>query len=275
MGKSDEFIVVNGIFTETSNRYTHSVFVVDILAYLRTVVFCHIADELLRCTRKLCFLRDAFETFQFFDQLLFGWFLFKIDKYGSGMSVKNRYTYTLACDLRKICFYDLSIFNSAENTKRFLLALFFFSTNEWNDIFYHFRPVFKCLSCSGNCLICSSNYFIWLKFFPCSKDRCIALDGAVGLYGNKASCGSQTLLLETVAGSLLFLALPRRIFGGKRLLREAAPDIAQRRASLYLLDAIHALRHVIEHHHEREHTALASELPLELQARVWAQVPLA
>ena len=52
------------------------------------------------------------------------------------MSVKNRYTYTLACDLRRICFYDLSIFNSAENTKRFLLALFFFSTNEWNDIFY-------------------------------------------------------------------------------------------------------------------------------------------
>jgi len=41
---------------------------------------------------------------------------------------------------------------------------------------------------------------------------------------------AQTLLLETVAGSLLFLALPRRIFGGKRLLREAAPNTAQRTA---------------------------------------------
>lgn len=51
--------------------------------------------------------------------------------------------------------------------------------------------------------------------------------------------------------------------------------LAQRRASLYLLDAIHALRHVIEHHHEREHTALANELPQALQQRVWAQVPLA
>jgi hypothetical protein len=50
--------------------------------------------------------------------------------------------------------------------------------------------------------------------------------------------------------------------------------LAQRRASLYLLDAIHALRHVIEHHHERENTALAHELPLELQQQVWAQVPL-
>ncbi len=50
--------------------------------------------------------------------------------------------------------------------------------------------------------------------------------------------------------------------------------LAQRRASLYLLDAIHALRHVIEHHHEREHTALAHELPLDLQAQVWFAVPL-
>ena len=50
--------------------------------------------------------------------------------------------------------------------------------------------------------------------------------------------------------------------------------LAQRRASLYLLDAIHALRHVIEHHHERENTALAHELPLELQQQVWSQVPL-
>ena len=127
-----------GIFSESSDRNSHSVLIIYIQFHLRTVVFCHIADELLRCTRKLCFLREAFETFQFFDQLLFGWFLFKIDKYGSGMSVKNRYTYTLACDLRRICFYDLSIFNSAENTKRFLLALFFFSTNEWNDIFLPF-----------------------------------------------------------------------------------------------------------------------------------------
>ena len=40
------------------------------------------------------------------------------------------------------------------------------------------------------------------------------------------------------------------------------PD--ERRAAarvLMLLDAAHALRHVLEHHHEREHMALAQELP--------------
>ncbi len=58
---------------------------------------------------------------------------------------------------------------------------------------------------------------------------------------------AQTLLLETVAGSLLFLALPRRIFGGKRLLREAAPDTAQRTAlKTHLNRAAEALRELYD-----------------------------
>ncbi|WP_404300903.1 hemerythrin domain-containing protein [Alicycliphilus denitrificans] len=47
-------------------------------------------------------------------------------------------------------------------------------------------------------------------------------------------------------------------------------ELARRRAVLLLLDAAHALRHVLEHHNEREHQALAHELPLELQKTAWA-----
>lgn len=47
---------------------------------------------------------------------------------------------------------------------------------------------------------------------------------------------------------------------------------ARRRAVLMLLDAAHALRHVLEHHHEREQQALARELPLALQAAAWEGV---
>ena len=47
---------------------------------------------------------------------------------------------------------------------------------------------------------------------------------------------------------------------------------AGREASLWLLDAAHALRHVLEHHHEREHTALAHELPLHVQQAAWQGV---
>ena len=49
-------------------------------------------------------------------------------------------------------------------------------------------------------------------------------------------------------------------------------ESGRRHAVLMLLDAAHALRHVLEHHHEREHTALAHELPLEVQEAAWRGV---
>lgn len=49
-------------------------------------------------------------------------------------------------------------------------------------------------------------------------------------------------------------------------------ESARRRAVLMLLDAAHALRHVLEHHHEREHSALAHELPPEVQEAAWQGV---
>ena len=50
-------------------------------------------------------------------------------------------------------------------------------------------------------------------------------------------------------------------------------ELARRRAVLRLLDAAHALRHVLEHHHAREEQALAQELPLALQQAAWADEP--
>ena len=44
---------------------------------------------------------------------------------------------------------------------------------------------------------------------------------------------------------------------------------ARREAVLALLDAAHALRHLIEHHHQREEMALAHELPAALQQAAW------
>ena len=77
VGKSYEFVIVNFVLTETSDRYAHSIFVIDILAYLRTVVFFEVLDEVLRCARKFQFLWKSLEVSQGFDQLLFGRFLAK------------------------------------------------------------------------------------------------------------------------------------------------------------------------------------------------------
>ena len=51
--------------------------------------------------------------------------------------------------------------------------------------------------------------------------------------------------------------------------RPPQDEAGRRAAVLALLDAANALRHVLEHHHEREHKALALELPLALQEAVW------
>lgn len=45
---------------------------------------------------------------------------------------------------------------------------------------------------------------------------------------------------------------------------------ARREMALAMLDGAHALRQVLEHHHQREETALAHELPAALQEAAWA-----
>lgn len=45
---------------------------------------------------------------------------------------------------------------------------------------------------------------------------------------------------------------------------------ARYEAALTLLDEAHSLRHVLEHHHQREEMALAHELPAALQEAAWA-----
>ena len=111
------------------------------------------------------------------------------------MTVQYRNPHTLACDLRKLCFNDLSVLHFSENTKRLLLALLFLSANERDDVSNHFRPVFKCFSGAGDCLVCRNNKLLRSEFLPCCKARSIALDRAVRFYGNKSARCAETFLL--------------------------------------------------------------------------------
>ena len=95
MGKSDELVIINSILTKTSYRYSHSILIVYIHLYLRTVVLLKILDELLRSAWKLKLLRKSLELYQFLDQLLFGRFLAEFNEYSCCMSVENRNTSAL------------------------------------------------------------------------------------------------------------------------------------------------------------------------------------
>ena len=100
MGKSDELVIVNSILTKTSYRYSHSVLIVYIHLYLRTVVLLKILDKLLRSTWKVKLLRSSLKLNKFLDQLLFCWFLAEFNENSCCMSIENRNTYTLTCDNR-------------------------------------------------------------------------------------------------------------------------------------------------------------------------------
>ena len=112
------------------------------------------------------------------------------------MSVQNRYTDALAGNHWLGCLHNLAVLDLSPETKRLLLALLLLTADVRDDVAFHLRPVFERLASSGDCLIRRSYYLIWLKFLPCSQNRCIALDGTVRFYCYEASLGSQTFFLE-------------------------------------------------------------------------------
>lgn len=69
------------------------------------------------------------------------------------------------------------------------------------------------------------------------------------------------------------LALAQDQLGLLRQVADNPPKQVERvhGIALDLIDAAHALRHLLEHHHQREEKALAQELPLALQQGVLGQ----
>ena len=88
--QSDEFVIIHAVFSQTSDRHTHSVLIIYIRFYLWSVIFWQILDELLWSTWKFCFLWESLEAFQFLDQLFFSWLLLEVDEYSCCMSVEYR-----------------------------------------------------------------------------------------------------------------------------------------------------------------------------------------
>ena len=59
------------------------------------------------------------------------------------MSVQYRNTETLAGDHWLCSRYDHTVLNLAPQSERLFLTLLFLSTDVWNDVMFHFRPVLE------------------------------------------------------------------------------------------------------------------------------------
>ena len=83
----------------------------------------------------------------------------------------------------------------APNLQRLLLTLLFFPTDVRNHVANHLRPVFKCLTRTGNRLISTNIDVLNAESEKRSKCRNIALDRAVWLNCDKSALCSKSLTL--------------------------------------------------------------------------------
>lgn len=87
---------------------------------------------------------------------------------------------------------DNSALDFTPYAKRLALAFFFFARDERDHVVNHFGPLGEILPCSGDCLIGSCDDFADTVFEQWSQHRHIALDRAVGLYGDESAARAET-----------------------------------------------------------------------------------
>ena len=92
--------------------------------------------------------------------------------------------------------HDGAILDMSPDFEWLLFALFFLAADVGDDIVHHFGPALKGFPGAGNGLIGGNDNFLGFQIHERRQGRDIGLDGTVGLYGDKAGSGAQTLALQ-------------------------------------------------------------------------------
>ena len=118
------------------------------------------------------------------------------------MSVGHGNANALRGDDRSCRGDDNSALDFTPYAKRLALAFFFFTRDERDHVVNHFGPLGEILPCSGDCLIGSCDDFADTVFEQWSQHRHIALDRAVGLYGDESAARAETAALSLDNGEV-------------------------------------------------------------------------
>ena len=125
MGQAYEFDVVLGIFPQTADRNSHTVFKIAVQTRLRTVGLRKVMNELFGGGRKLQLLSGSFkirpDLFDFFQIRFF----VKTGKNGCNVTVADRNTQALSGDGNVRAADDLSVFYVPPDLQGLFLGLFF------------------------------------------------------------------------------------------------------------------------------------------------------
>ena len=112
------------------------------------------------------------------------------------MTVAAGDTQTLGSDGRFCSVDNFAILDVTPQLQGLLLGFFLFTADVGDDVVHHFGPSFEGLACAGNGLIGADQGGIQAEFLQGVQSRNIALQTAVGLDGDEAPLGAQTLALR-------------------------------------------------------------------------------
>ena len=152
-------------------------------------------QELLGGAGQCQLLGRTAEGFPCFQNFFLRGLVGKAHKDSAHMPVGHRHAQALCGKARTIGADNLVALDVTPQLQRLLLALFFLAADVGDDVIQNIGEGFKGLARAGNCLIGADQHVGDIILAQRVQGGYIALQAAVGLYGNKAALGAKTLAL--------------------------------------------------------------------------------
>ena len=195
MAQADEFIIQHRVFPQAADGDTHAAVQVAVQPGLRPGGILEVGQEFFRAGGQAETLRGGTAVLPAFQNGLDGGLFAKLHADRRHMSVGAGYPQALGADGRFRRVDDLAVFQMTENLQRFLFTLLVLAADIGDHVIHHFRPALEGLACAADGLIGADHDPLGLKIQQGPQGGHIALDGAVGLDGDKAVLGAQTFPL--------------------------------------------------------------------------------
>ena len=196
MAHAGKLVIKQGVLAQAADAHSHAVLGVAVQLGLRTIRLGEVMQELLGCAGQVKLLCGAAEVCPCLQNLLLGGLLLKAYKHGSGVAVGDRHAEALGGDHRLFGVHDMVALNVAPQLERLALALLFLAADVGDHVVHDLGHTVKGLACTGNGLIGAHQSLADTKLLHQRvQGGNVALQAAVGLDGNKAALGAQTLAL--------------------------------------------------------------------------------
>ena len=204
MGQADELVIEDVVFAQAADGNAHTVADIPVQFGLGTIGFFEVGNEGGGGAGQFQLLGHGGVILPDVQDFFFGGGIFKGYAHSRQMAVGNGHADALGADHGSGGMHDFGAFcvQFAPDLQGFLFALFFFAADVGDHVIQNFGPAVKGFAGAGDGLEGGNVHFLDAKGAQGRQGRHIALDGAVGLYGNEALFGTQALALSMDDGGM-------------------------------------------------------------------------